>query len=132
MLPTLPRWKQRFQNFDKAFFRLEEALALPGLDDLALNGLIQRFEFTIELAWKTLKDFLEEQGFLVASPRDTIRQGLASGFITEGQDWYDAIHYRNLLSHMYDEQHFRDAEQAIRNRFISIIRQLHQYLQSQL
>lgn len=131
MLPTPPRWQRRYQNFDKAFNRLEEALSLPGLDDLALNGLIQRFEFTIELAWKTLKDFLEEQGFTVASPRETIRQGLDSGFIIDGQDWQDAIHYRNLLSHLYDEQHFRDAEQAIRNRFIHIIRQLHQFLQSQ-
>ncbi|RYE17105.1 MAG: nucleotidyltransferase, partial [Sphingobacteriaceae bacterium] len=95
-------------------------------------GFVKRFEFTIELAWKTLKDFLEEQGFVVASPRETIRQGLASGFIIEGQDWYDVIHYRNLLSHLYDEQHFRDIKQAIRSRFISIIRQLHQFLQPQL
>jgi nucleotidyltransferase substrate binding protein (TIGR01987 family) len=102
------------------------------LDDLALNGLIQRFEFTIELTWKTLKDFLEEQGFAVLSPRETIRQGLISGYILNGQDWQDAIHYRNLLSHMYDEQHFRDAEQAIRNQFILVIRQLHQFLQAQL
>lgn len=131
MLP-LPRWKQRFQNFDKAIARLEEALLLPGLDDLALNGLIQRFEYTFELAWKTLKDYLEDQGFLVTSPREVIRQGVASTYIMDGQTWLDALQHRNMLSHMYDDQHFRDAEQAIRNRYFKIIKQLHLFLQSQM
>lgn len=63
------RWKQRFQNFEKAFFKLKEAIEKEELSELERNGLIQRFEFTLELAWKTLKDFLDHEGFIVKSPK---------------------------------------------------------------
>ncbi|MBM3437205.1 MAG: nucleotidyltransferase, partial [Bacteroidetes bacterium] len=57
------RWIQRFQNYQKAFLRLKEAIETEALNELERNGLIQRFEFTIDLAWKVMKDFLEEKGF---------------------------------------------------------------------
>lgn len=68
------RWKQRFENFEKAFKKLEEAVNEGELNELERNGLIQRYEFTIELAWKTLKDFLQDEGFKLKSPKDVVRQ----------------------------------------------------------
>ncbi len=76
------RWKQRFTNFEKAFHKLEEAIAEEELNELERNGLVQRFEFTLDLSWKVLKDFLEEKGFVFKpSPKDTIKLAAESGFI---------------------------------------------------
>ena len=68
------RWIQRFQNFENAFLKLKEAVELKHLNELERNGLIQRFEFKIDLSWKVMKDFLEEKGFTFRpSPKDTFR-----------------------------------------------------------
>ncbi|MFY7998318.1 MAG: nucleotidyltransferase substrate binding protein [Candidatus Kapaibacteriota bacterium] len=74
------RWQQRFHNYEQAFLRLQEAVEMQSLNELERNGLIHRFEFTLDLAWKTLKDFLEEQGFsFKPSPKDTVRLAQQSG-----------------------------------------------------
>ena len=81
------RWKQRFQNFDKAFKRLTDAIQIIRNDPdnvLLQAGLIQTYEFTFELAWKTLKDYLEMEGFMVPSPRATLRQAFQCGYIQQG------------------------------------------------
>lgn len=78
------RWKQRFQNFDKAFRRLQQGIRIFEKDPdniLMQAGLIQMFEFTFELSWKVLKDFLESEGFTVQSPKSTIRQAFQCGYI---------------------------------------------------
>jgi nucleotidyltransferase substrate binding protein (TIGR01987 family) len=80
------RWKQRFENFEKAYKRLQEVIDTPELNELERNGLIQRFEFTVELAWKTLKDFLNAEGFDIKSPKETIRQAFQSGYIGDGKN----------------------------------------------
>lgn len=126
------RWKQRFQNFEKALARLDEACNKTSLDDLALNGMVQRFEFTLELGWKTLKDYLEQEGFMVRSPRETIRQAFQSGYIIQAQVWMDAIDDRNKLSHDYDETHFRDAEVRIRNQYSQAFHEVYQFLKTKL
>lgn len=101
------RWKQRFQNYEKAFARLSRAIevvkATPD-DDLLQSGLVQTYEYTFELAWKTLKDYLEMEGFLLRSPRETIRQGFQSGYITNAEDWLQALSDRNLTVHIYDDE----------------------------
>jgi len=69
------RWKQRFANFEKAFLQFKEAVdRYDSLDDLAKEGRIQRFEYTLELAWKTLKDYNEAQEFITKTQRETIKQ----------------------------------------------------------
>ena len=88
------RWKQRFQNYEKAFNRLSRAIEIVRItpdDDLLQSGLVQTYEYTFELAWKTLKDYLEMEGFLLRSPRETIRQGFQSGYITNAEDWLQAL-----------------------------------------
>lgn len=62
------RWEQRYEHYQRALSRLAEALAIPegDLSDLEREGLIQRFEYTFELAWKVLRDYLDHQGNIVA------------------------------------------------------------------
>ena len=61
------RWIQRFDNFEKAFLRLKEAMDTSELTELERNGLVQRFEFTLDLSWKVMKDFLEEKGLKISN-----------------------------------------------------------------
>ena len=101
------RWKQRFQNYEKAFKRLSRAIEVvksASDDDLLQSGLVQTYEYTFELAWKTLKDYLTLEGFEVRSPRETIRQGFQSGYIMNGEDWLQALADRNLATHIYDDE----------------------------
>lgn len=71
---TAIRWKQRFSNFEKIFHKLQEAIDEEKLNELERNGLVQRFEFTLDLSWKVMKDFLEYKGFsFEPSPKDTFR-----------------------------------------------------------
>lgn len=103
------RWKQRFQNFRKALKTLTEAVEAAAereLSDLEERGLIQSFEYTHELAWLTLKDFLEDQGVtqnLIGS-RDATRHAFAQGLVEEGQTWMDMIQSRNQTTHTYNEE----------------------------
>lgn len=100
------RWKQRFQNFGKAFNRLGLAIEAVKKDpdnELLQCGLIQTYEFSIELAWKTLKDFLEEEGFMVQSPKSVIRQAYQSTYIDNVDDWLQVLNDRNLTVHTYDD-----------------------------
>jgi nucleotidyltransferase substrate binding protein (TIGR01987 family) len=120
------RWKQRFQNFEQAFFRLQEAIKQDELNELECNGLIQRFEFTIELAWKVMKDFLEEKGFAFKpSPKDTFRQAQEARYIDYAQSLIDALDIRNELSHDYDGELFRLSEAELRNDIFPSLEKLH-------
>ena len=100
------RWIQRFQNFKKAFQQLSDAAALSGqrpLSELEQQGYIQAFEFTHELAWNTLKDFLEAHGTAkLFGSKDATRQAFASGLIENGAPWMEMIESRNKSTHTYD------------------------------
>jgi nucleotidyltransferase substrate binding protein (TIGR01987 family) len=101
------RWIQRFNHFNKAFSQLKEAVELAQhrkLSKLEEQGLIQVFEFTHELAWNTLKDFLESRGVRnLYGSKDTTRAAFRTGLIENGEVWMDMINSRNLTSHTYDE-----------------------------
>ncbi|MEQ1439894.1 nucleotidyltransferase substrate binding protein [Fontimonas sp. SYSU GA230001] len=104
---SAPRWVLRHNNLIRALAQLDDAIALNArrpLSQLERQGLIQAFEFTYELAWTTLKDYLEWQGItgLVGS-RDTIREAFARGLIADGQQWMDMLSDRNRKSHTYHE-----------------------------
>ncbi len=102
-----PRWIQRATSFGKALSRLRAAVELAAqreLSDLEQQGLIQGFEYTHELAWKTLKNFLEAQGVQnLYGARDTTREAFNRSLIENGEVWMDMIDKRNLTSHTYDE-----------------------------
>ena len=115
------RWKQRLQNYNKALMIVQNAIELAStreLSDLEKQGLIQGFEFTFELAWNVMKDYLEEQGiFGLSGNRDTIRCANKNNLIENGQIWMDMIIERNLASHTYDEETANDLYAAIVNKY---------------
>ena len=127
------RWQQRFHNYEQAFLRLQEAVEMQSLNELERNGLIQRFEFTLDLAWKTLKDFLEERGFAFKpSPKDTVRLAQQSGYITYAQDLIDGLDIRNALSHDYSGEKFEQAEPILRNNVFPALRKLYTFFAEQI
>ena len=115
------RWKQRYANFSKAMEQLTEVIAQAALNKFEVQGLIQCFEYTFELAWKTTKDYLNQEGFDVKSPRQTIQTAFQLELIQDGHDWIDALEKRNLLAHTYDEQFVKQAEQLIRNKYYPML-----------
>ncbi|GHT77170.1 nucleotidyltransferase [Bacteroidia bacterium] len=127
------RWKQRFQHFEQAFFRLQEAVSQKDLNELERNGLIQRFEFTIELSWKVMKDFLEEKGFAFKpSPKDTFRQAQEAKYIDYAQALIDALNIRNELSHDYDGELFNLSETELRYEIFPALSKLYNFFKNEL
>ena len=102
------RWVQRFENYQRALASLAEAVTLTQqrpLSKLEQQGLIQGFEYTHELAWKTLKDFLKYRGLTdIIGSRDAARVAFREGVIENGAVWMEMIKSRNLSSHTYREE----------------------------
>lgn len=101
------RWHQRFENYCKALSLLNEAIEIMNekqLSSLEKQGVIQAFEYTHELAWKTLKDFLVSRGTIdLFGSRDVVRESFQLGLIENGEMWMEMIKSRNLTSHTYNE-----------------------------
>ena len=124
------RWRQRFQNFERAFQQLTAAVVrLDELSDLEKEGLIQRFEYTFELAWKTLKDYLESQDVIAKFPRDVVRQSFHYELIVDGDIWMDMLEKRNLIADTYNEENFRTAIESIGQNYYPAILQVYEGLQ---
>lgn len=119
------RWKQRFANFSKAYLMLEEFIKKGDLNKFEEQGLVQCFEYTFELSWKMMKDYLEDAGFAVSSPRETIQTAFSSGLITDGHAWIDALAKRNLMAHTYDEKNAAEAVRLIRTDYVVLMRGLY-------
>lgn len=112
------RWKQRFQNFEKSYVLLKKYSQANIETELERAGIIQFFEMTFELAWKVLKDYLESQGYVVKSPRETIKQSLQIGIIENGHVWLEALSNRNLTTHTYDEELAEKMSEEIINKYL--------------
>ena len=100
---------QKIENYNSALAQLEQAVAIyqkSQQDALYRDGLIQRFEFTVELSWKSLKEYLEDQGFVLAasSPRAVLKDAYAAGVIQDAERWNRILTARNITSHVYDEK----------------------------
>lgn len=126
------RWQQRFDNFDRALALLRDALARgPGaLNQLEKEGVVQRLEYTLELAWKTVKDYLEDSGLVLTAvtPRQVVKDAFAARILEDGQAWIDMIDHRNLLLHTYDPANFEEAVEAIHGRYLAALGQVHALL----
>jgi len=116
------RWKQRFVHFQKSFQLLEQTLTIKSPSDAERAGLIQFFEISFELAWKVLKDYLEEEGFTVVSPRDAIKQAFQSDLLDNGHVWIEAMKDRNLTVHTYEEEIALAVEKKIRELYFPALR----------
>lgn len=128
------RWIQRFSNYRKALARLGEAVELAEkreLSDLEQQGLIQGFEFTFDLAWKTLQDFLREN----KRPNDNggpnviITQSLGDGLIKGEEQWKAMKKSRDLTSHSYDGETADDIAENILETYYNLFIQLETRLQ---
>ncbi len=114
------RWLQRFANYKRAFAKLEEAVGRVKndfgidssgnidddafMDDIVKEGVIQRFEYTHELAWNVMKDFLTQVGNVqVFGSKDATKEAFAAGLISDGEVWMDMLASRNKTSHTYNE-----------------------------
>lgn len=126
------RWKQRFSNYKKATLQLTEFIEKDTLNKFEVQGLIQCFEYTFELAWKTMKDYLEQEGFDVKSPRATIQSAFQTELIQDGHTWVDALNKKNLMAHTYDEEVAKEAEQLIKEKYYPVIKELFYVLEAKL
>ena len=126
------RWKQRFENYEKAYKSLlesDDALKKEPDNAFIKDSLIQRYEYTIELAWKTMKDYLEEQGFIdVTSPKKVVRKAFEERLIQSASDWIAALNGRNITSHAYDEVKANEIIKEISEKYILVFRDLHEQL----
>ena len=114
------RWKQRFSNLKKAFSQLKSALSKGEYSELERQGVIQCFEYTFELSWNTLKDFLEEQGYRnINGPKDAIQESFNIGLIENGEEWMNMIKSRNLTSHTYNEETAEEIFEEIKENYFS-------------
>ncbi len=115
------RWMRRFQNYRQALSRLTAGVKLSSerpLSELEQQGLIQGFEYTHELGWNVLKDYLEEQGFVgLIGSKGATREAFKNGLVEDGEAWMDMIKARNLTSHTYKEEVADDIAKNILGRF---------------
>lgn len=121
----MKRFQERKQDLINATNRLKEALQEEE-NDLNIDGVLHRYEFTFELAWKTLKDYLEYLGITVntGSPREVIKESFAHNLISDGEIWIKMMLARNSLSHLYDEETSRQIYREIKNEFMDQIEKL--------
>src|SRR3989338_4093649 len=111
------RWRQRFQNFERAVKDLEAAISVTKPSKLEKAGLVQFFEMSMELAWKMLKDYLDDQGKPLHSPKEILKQAFQDEIIEEGAVWLKALEDRNLSSHLYDEAKASALDKDIRKLY---------------
>ena len=115
------RYKQRRKSFEFVVSRLQEALNEQP-SELVIDGVLHRFEFTFELAWKTMKNYLEYMGVMArtGSPREVIKNAFEYGIIDDGEEWIDMMLSRNYLSHIYDEKQSRDIYSRVKEKYVKL------------
>lgn len=127
------RWIQRFNNFNKAFAQLENAVEKGDYSELERQGLIKAFEFTYELAWNTLKDFLREGGYVdLVGSKDTIRLAYKVGLIEDGDNWMNMIKSRNLSSHTYNKETAEEIQESIQNTYYFLFKVFQERMQTEI
>lgn len=130
------RFRQRFEVFDKAFLNLDELKVcdFSSFSTLEKEGIIQRFEILVGLSWKVLKDFLENEGFLIASPKDAIRQAFSSKLfgVDIADKWLESLNIRNLTSHTYTQDALDKNVRFILDEFLPLVKNLQQTLKGKL
>ena len=124
------RWKQRFDNYKKAYLSLlesHEALEQDSENSFIQDSLIQRYEYTLELEWNTMNGYLENEGFMdVTSPKKAVRKAFQERIIKDGSTWITALDDRNKTSHAYNENMAKEVIQAITEQHIPIFRDFYQ------
>lgn len=122
---------ERKQDFFKALKKLEEALTKDLSDDIIVDGIIQRFEFTFEQSWKVMKLYLEDQGILdeALAPRSTIRCAYKHKLISDGDIWIEMMLDRNRTSNMYDETTALNIVKLVKEKYVYEFNKLKDFLE---
>ncbi len=122
------RWHQRFSNYKKAVEKLRSAVEESEdgkLTDLEKEGLVQRFEYTFELAWKTLQDLLESKGYNeIKGPNPVLRQAILDGYIQHEKAWRSMKSARDLTSHTYEEKTANDIVEKVKSDYYKLLLEL--------
>ena len=127
------RWQQRLSNLASACRLLTEVDQYDELSTPAIirEGFVQRFEITFDLAWKTLKDYLDYQGIPVQpTPRAVVKEAFAVGVIKDGEQFIQMLGTRNVMSHRYDEEAFNETFRLIKHGYARTLSVLVDDLQS--
>ena len=129
----MKRFEERKQDLAKATERLKEALNEEETE-IAIDGTLHRFEFTFELAWKTMKDLMEYNGIIesTGSPREVLKNAFQNGIIEDGETWINIMLARNSLSHLYDEEASRKIYKDIKEKYIVLIEKLNEVLEKHI
>ena len=126
------RWEQRFSNYNKALAQLERFLLKKKLNEMEEQGLIKAFEYTYELAWKTLQDLLKSKGYFdINGPNPVFEKSFHDGYIKDGIGWAKLHRSRNLTSHTYEERTARDVLRGIREEFYLLFKDLQKTLEEE-
>lgn len=126
------RWKQRFQNYEKALSQLDSAVErVEFLSDLEKEGLVQRYEYSFELAWKTMKDYLESRNVEAKFPRDVIKSGFQYELISDGEIWLEMLEIRNIIAHTYDEKILKTSVSQIAFHYHPELKKLYTFFKNQ-
>ena len=124
------RWQQRFQNFKKALSQLKKFVDEKKLNEMELQGMIQSFEYTYELAWNVMKDYYEFQGVTdLQGSRDVIRLAFKRNLIEDGDNWMKMIESRIKSSHTYHEEITKEISELIVSKYYQLFCALHQKLE---
>lgn len=119
-------FNHKYENYNNALLRLKESLDVMEPDELQIDGIIQRFEFTFELAWKTMKEYLEFMGITydMVGPRGTLKVAFAEGLIYDGEAWIKMMEARNNMFHRYSYDESRRIYLEIKNTYIILLENL--------
>lgn len=116
------RVNERFRDYENALKKLKESTELVMENDIIIDGVIQRFEFTFELSWKLMKTFLEYEGIEeLNSPRVTLKYAYKRGLIEDGDEWINMMIDRNRTSHIYDEKTAKEIYVRIKTHHILLL-----------
>jgi nucleotidyltransferase substrate binding protein (TIGR01987 family) len=126
------RWRQRFANYQLAMKTLTEGISISKPSDLEKSGIIQIFEYTFELAWKTIKDYLKEVDIEANFPREVLKTAFSYEIIEDGDTWIDMLEKRNLMSHTYDKKNAELAYNLIKNEYFERLKILENFFSAKL
>ena len=125
------RWKQRFDNFRRAYKLLSQVIQeyddITKLEPIVQEGIIKRFEFTLELAWKTIKDKMQYDGLIIhkISPKPLLKQAYQSGYIQDIDQWIKMVNDRNLMAHTYDFSQFSQVLGRLQKDYYVLLEKLY-------
>ncbi len=126
VIVNINKIKYKTEELEKAADKLKESLDRDYTkDDIVIDAVIQRFEFTYELSWKLMRAYLEYLGNTEGNnPRSAIQQSFREGIITDGELWIQMLHDRNLTAHTYDEATALMIYNHVKNNYMELFEKL--------